>query len=165
MRISILPVAILLVSILTGCAGYDFASNQPSVFAGNDKTMKVKGVDYPTIQPWIPHAIRSLLRDELAARNMIQWADSGSVDYEIQINIISLTSREWASSNENVPALYDNAVTLEAIIYSGLSNQEVWRSGRIRYSEREEYPAEQASSSYVIKHAIRLLADKMRMAF
>ncbi len=161
--LNLCALALMLINI--GCAGYGLAADQDSVFGESSKTLKVKGVDYPTIQPWVPHAIRSALRDELAARHMVSWVDSGSADFEIQIKIISLTSREWVASDENTTALYDNTIILEAIVYSGATNHEAWRSGAITYSDREELPADRIDSSEIITQAMRLLADKMRQAF
>ncbi|MDR2799799.1 MAG: hypothetical protein LBB52_00850, partial [Desulfovibrio sp.] len=86
-----LPALGLCLALALFCAGcgYTLASDSPSVLGAGTKTLKVKGVDYPTLQPWLPNSIRSVLRDEVGARYLAQWVDSGPADFEIQINVIS----------------------------------------------------------------------------
>ncbi len=164
-RFSSLMCLALMLAVLSACGGYQFAPDSPSIFGDGSKTIKVKGVDYPTLQPWLPHALRSSLRDELAARHMAVWVDSGPADYEIQIKVLSFTSREWFNADTNIPAIYDNRLTLEAIVYQGDTNRVVWRSGAISYSDHEENPSEYSGSGDIITQTMRLLIDKMRNAF
>lgn len=147
-----------------GC-GYQLASSSPSIMGDGTSTLKVKGVDNPTLYPWLPHAIRSNLRDEIGARYLARWVDTGSADYELQINIIKYTSREWIRTEVDTSQLYDTTLTIEAILYEGSTNKEVWRSGNIAYSERTEDVDEKQSSGDIIKQTMRLLADKLRQTF
>ena len=148
----------------TGC-GYQLASSQPSVVGDGTRTLKVKGVDSPTLHPWLPHEIRSKLRDEVGARYLAKWVDSGSADYEIQINVIRFSTREWVRTEHDTTQLYSTSLTLQAIIYEGSSNREVWRSGQISYSEYEDKSDEKAASGDIITQCIRKLADQMRNEF
>jgi len=150
--------------ISSGC-GYQLASSQPSVVGDGTRTLKIKGVDSPTLHPWLPHEIRSRLRDEIGARYLAQWVDSGSADYEIQINVIRFTTREWVRTEHDTTQLYSTSLILEAIIYEGSSNKEVWRSGQLSYSEYEDKSDEKAASGDIITQIIRKLADKMRNEF
>ena len=151
--------------ILDGCAGYRLASETPSVLGDGGKTLKVKGVDYPTLQPWLPFAIRSRLRDEVNSRYLAKWVDSGSADYEIQINVISFTTRQWMRSELDTTVLYDSTMIIEAIIYEGSTNKEVWRSGKISYADRAEKADEKSMSGDLITQVMRMLADRMRNTF
>lgn len=164
-----LPVIVLLLllvgTLLEGCAGYRLASETPSVLGDGKKTLKVKGVDYPTLHPWMPFAIRSRLRDEINARYLAQWVDSGSADYEIQINVISFTTRQWIRSELDTSLLYDSTMTIEAILYEGSTNKEVWRSGKIMYSERTEETDDKVMAGDLITQVMRMLADRMRNTF
>lgn len=164
-RFPLLLCLTLVLGMLSACGGYQFAPDSPSIFGDGSKTIKVKGVDYPTLQPWLPHALRSSLRDELAARHMAKWVDSGPADYEIQIKVLSFTSREWFNASTNIPALYNNALTLEAIVYQGDTNRVIWRSGALSYADHTENPSEYAEAGNIITQTMRQLTDKMRNAF
>ena len=61
--------------------------------------------------------------------------------------------------------LYSTNMSIEAIIYEGSTNKEVWRSGPVGYSEYEEKSDEKAASNDIITQIMRKLADKMRQAF
>ena len=150
---------------LEGCAGYRPASEGMSVVGDGTKTLKVKGVDHPTLQPWLPYAIRSRLRDEIGARYLAKWVDSGSADYEIQINVLSFTTRQWVRTEIDTSQLYDSTMNIEAIIYEGSTNREVWRSGRISYAERSETVDDKAMEEDIITQLMRVLADRMRNTF
>jgi hypothetical protein len=154
---------LLCAATLTGCAGYHLAADAPSVFGEGKKTLKVKGVDYPTLQAWLPYRIRSALRDEVTARHLASWVDSGPADFEIQINVISYTSRQWMRSAQDTTMLYTSTMVLEAILYNGSTNREVWRSGRISYSENMEQSL--TETDITITQIIRQLVDKMRNTF
>lgn len=159
-----LVTGILLAVLCSGC-GYHLASSGTSVLGDGSKTLKVKGVDYPTLHPWLPNAIRSRLRDEVGARYLAKWVDSGSADYEIQINVTRFSTREWIRTKLDTTQIYATSLTIEAIIYDGSSNKEVWRSGPLSYTEYEEVTDEKAQSADLITQVIRELADKMRNAF
>ncbi len=156
---------VCLLALFTTACGYHLGADSPSIFGTGEKTIKVKGVDYPTLQAWLPYALRSSLRDELAARHLAVWVDDGPADFEIQIKVLSYTTREWMRSAGDRTLLYDSTLTVEAIVYEGSSNKEVWRSGPVRYTERlEEYNDPQASGE-LITQVMRQLTDKMRNAF
>jgi hypothetical protein len=152
-----------LLAVLSGCAGYHLATDAPSIFGEGRKTLKIKGVDYPTLQAWLPSRIRSVLRDEVTARHLASWVDSGPADFEIQINVISYISREWMRDARDMTMLYATTLTLEGVVYSGSTNQEVWRSGRVSYTENTEQSM--VDSNTTITQTIRQLVDKMRDKF
>lgn len=164
LRIRLFAILLPLMLVLGGC-GYHLASSSPSILGDGSKTLKVKGVDYPTLHAWLPNSIRSRLRDEIGARYLAKWVDGGSADYEIQINVITYTTREWIRTEIDTSQLYNTSLTLEAIVYDGSTNKEVWRSGAISYSEYGEQADEKAASGDIIAQVIRQLADKMRNTF
>jgi hypothetical protein len=151
--------------MFSACAGYHLGTESPSVLGDGSRTLKIKDVDYPTLQPWLPYAIRSRLRDEVNARYLAKWVDSGSSDYTIQINVLSFTSRQWIRSELDTSLLYDSALTIEAVIYDGSSNKELWRSGKISYSEQLEKTDDHAIAADLVTQVIRMLADKLRNTF
>lgn len=161
-----LVLLLLLGLAFSGCAGYHLASSGSSILGDGSKTLKVKGVDYPTLQPWLPNAIRSRLRDEIGARYLAKWVDSGSADYEIQINVLSFTTREWVRTEIDTTQLFNISLTIEAILYDGSTNKEIWRSGRISYAERQEHADEERElNTDIITQVMRQLADAMRNTF
>jgi hypothetical protein len=166
-RARLLPIFGLCLALTLFCAGcgYTLASDSPSVLGVGTKTLKIKGVDYPTLQPWLPNSIRSILRDEVGARYLAQWVDSGPADFEIQINVTSFTNRTWISSEVDTTQLFAATMTLEALLYSGTDNKEIWRSGAISYSEYEAQIDEKTASASIIRQIIRRLCDKMRNTF
>ena len=158
----LLPV---LAVILCASCGYQLAADSPSILGDGARTLKVKGVDYPTLEPWLPYMIRSKLRDEINARHLARWVDSGPADYEIQIKVHSFTSREWMRSRVDNTLLFATAISLEAIIYQGDTNKEVWRSGVLVYDDRLEQPGDKRAADDILTQIIRMLADKMRNTF
>ena len=161
-RLPCLP--LLLCLLLAGC-GYKLAADQPSIMGDGTKTLKVKGVDHPTLDPALPYQLRTALRNEINARDLAKWVDSGPADYEIQIKVLSYTTREWMRSEADKTLLYDSTLSLEATLYDGKTNQEVWRSGVISYAERMESPDDTALVGDIITQVTRRLADKLRTAF
>jgi hypothetical protein len=154
---------LILMAILWGCAGYHLAADSPSIFGQGRKSLKIKGVDHPTLQPELPHHIRSALRDEVTSRHLASWVDSGPADFEIQINVIYYTSRQWMRDRHDRTLLYTTTMALEAVVYDGSTNQEVWRSGRISYSDSLEQA--QDVMDPIIVQVIRQLVDNMRDKF
>ena len=168
-RFAPLPALLLFVlflgALLDGCAGYKLATDTPSVLGDGGKTLKIKGVDYPTLQPWLPFAIRSRLRDEVNARYLAKWVDSGSADYEIQINVVSYTTRTWMRSELDTTLLYDSNMVIEGIVYEGSTNREVWRSGKISYMDRLEKVDDKAVAEDLVTQLMRMLVNRMRNTF
>jgi len=163
-KMSCWGLALLVALTFSGC-GYQLASTMPSVIGDGTRTLKVKGVDSPTLHPWLPYAIRSELRNEIGARYLARWVDSGFADYEIQVNVHNFSTREWIRTEQDATQLYATSLSLEAVIYDGRTNREVWRSGHLFYSEYEAHANEQAASGHIISQIIRQLADKMRQEF
>lgn len=163
-RCSPLLLSVLAVVLCASC-GYRLAADSPSVLGDGAKTLKVKGVDYPTLEPWLPYIIRANLRDEINARHLAKWVDSGPADYEIQIKVHSYTSREWMRSEVDTTLLFETSISLEAIIYQGDTNKEVWRSGLLVYNDRLEDPGEKPAAGELLTQLVRMLADKMRNTF
>ncbi|MDR2605260.1 MAG: LPS assembly lipoprotein LptE [Desulfovibrio sp.] len=161
---ALLLCCLLTAALCAGC-GYTLATDSPSVLGDGNKTLKVKGVDFPTLHPWLPNTLRSILRDEIGARRLARWVDSGPADFTIQINVLSFTNREWISSELDTTQLFASSITLEAVVYSGAENREVWRSGKISYSEYEAQVDEKALSGSILKQIIRRLCDEMRNTF
>lgn len=163
----LLPALVLFMLVLGGC-GYNLAYEQPNIFnkdgGSEKKTLKVKEVDYPTLQPWLPAMIRSTLRDEINASQMATWVDSGASDYEITIKVISFTNRGWIQDYGNQTMLYNTSLTLEAVVYHGSTNEVVWTT-KVSYSDRTEQANDELAAGDICRQAIRKLIDQMTYVF
>lgn len=165
--VSLFALLALFVLLLSGC-GYKMAADMPSVLGDGTKTLKIKGVDYPTMTPWLPYELRSKLRDEINARYIARWVDSGPADYEMQINVIRFTNREWMRSDQDQSILMSMDLVIEAIVYEGSTNKEVWRSGKISYNDTldtKDTDNERTAADELITQTVRILADRLRRTF
>ena len=173
--------ALLLVCILgailqAGC-GYHLASRDPSVLtrmsnstATSDgeaslPTMKVKGISNPTLYISLEHQLRAAFRDAIANRKVARWQDFGLADYELQINIIKYTMDGWGYSSSGDSVMYVASATMEIVIYSGETNQEVWRSGQIYLSRTYDTDNEQEAAYALSLEIAERLVDRMRSVF
>ena len=157
--------ALFLVCLLSSCAGYTLEADSPSIFGSSDKTLKIKEVDYPTLQPWLPYVIRSSLRDEINARHLATWVDSGPADFEMQIKVVSYTTNEWMSDEIDHTMLFSSSMVIEATVYDGSTNKVVWRSGPVAYSDVLEQANERLAANDLVTQIVRQTVDKMRNTF
>lgn len=159
------PLFCLLFCLLLSSCGYGLNSRQETVLGPGTVTMKMKGVEHPTLYPWMGQVIRSSLRDELGARKVAVWVDDGPADYSIQINVSSFTIRSYLESSQDVTVIYTGAIQLQAIVYRGSDNSEVWRSGMESYSDYYEDYSDRSAAEQLSLQAIRRLVAQMRNTF
>lgn len=161
-----LLLCLLIVTIfgLNGC-GYSMGGSQETVMGDASKTLMVKGVEHPTMFPWLGYVVRSELRDELGARNVATWVDSAPADYSILIKIDRFTMRSSIHDDNDVTLVFDGNMTLEAFVYRDSDNVEVWRSGIIEYFNTFETNVPEEAGEMLTKQCIRRLVSKMRNTF
>ena len=168
MRYGLLSVLVVVLLCLSGC-GYTMGTDSPSVLAPEEKgvvpTLKIRGIDNPTMFAWLPHILRTQLRDEIAARGLARWVDSGPADYEISVRVDKLTFRSWMSQTEYVTLLYSPSMTMSLTIYKGNTADVVWRSKNESYSQTYESINEQTAATVLARELIRRLTTGMRQAF
>lgn len=161
--------ALCVLAVGLAACGYGFGADSPSVLTppapGVKPTIKVKSVENPTLYPWLSYSLRTELYDELAARGIARWVESGRADYEISLKVESFTIRSWLTDPDDATSLYEANMTLEAIVYRGDTNQEVWRSGNVTYSQSYEQVQERTVSSDLTRELVRRLVSDMRRAF
>lgn len=150
---------------LTGCAGYTLTADTPSSLGDGTKTLKIKGVQNPTLYSNLPYILRSDLRDEITERKLAIWKDSGPADYELQIRVTQLTLRRWAGMQKEVETLYSSVMGMEYILYNGNTNTVAWQSGVRYYSEVIETYDETAAMRESSRFLTRELVDAMRRNF
>lgn len=162
--------------IQAGC-GYQLTTREPSVLTrmsnatadpandGELPTMKIKGISNPTLYISLEHQLRGAFRDAISNRKIARWQDSGLADYELQINISSYTMDGWGYSSSGDSVMYVATAKMEAIVYSGETNQEVWRSGQISLSRTYDTDSE-ADAAYALSlELVERIVDRMRSVF
>lgn len=162
-------VLVCLAALMLASCGYGFGNDAGSVLEapapGVLPTLKIKSVDNPTLYPWLSHVVRSEVRDELAARGIARWVDSGKADYELSLKVDSFTFRSWMTDIDDVTMLYSASMLMEGIVYRGDSNEEVWRSGQVAYSQTYEQVQERTAAGDLVRELARLLVNRMRQSF
>ena len=153
---------------LAGC-GYGLGVDGASVLetpAGNGlPTLKFKSVESPTFHTWLPHIVRAEIRDEIAARGLARWEDSGPTDYELAIKVERFTFRSWITDKDDTTMLYSANMALSGTVYRGNSNEVVWNSGNISYSQSYESVQERAVATDLTRELARRFAIAMRQKF
>lgn len=155
--------AVLLLA-LAGC-GYQLGADMPSVIGEGEKTLKIKSVEQPTMYPWLGHMLRTNIRDEIGARHLAKWVDSGQADYDMRIVVKAFTMRSWVYGKNETTLMFTGNMTLEAIIYQGGGSTEVWRSGLLSYADTFESNDERGAAEELSVLIARQLIDRMRQTF
>ena len=152
---------------LSGC-GYTLGADTPSVLtpveAENIPSLKIRNIDNPTLFPWLTYAVRTQLRDEIAARNIARWVDSGPADYEISLKVDRYTYRSWQSRTDYTAMLYSAQIIMNATVYKGNSATVVW-NGWQSYSQTFERVQEESAANALVREIIRRLTVNMRQKF
>lgn len=155
--------ALALCAGLAGC-GYGLASDMPTVLGAGVPTLKITGVEQPTMYPWVVYTVRSAMREEITARNIAEWVDSGNADFNMHIRVGSFTMRRSVASSIDQTLIYTGTVTITAIVYNGADNSEMWRR-TISYSNEFNSDLEEEAGRQLFTQAVRRLADSMRNTF
>ena len=174
---SIFLLICLSVLLLQAGCGYQLAAREPSVLTRHSNSttdpadestlpsMKIKGISNPTLYISLEHQLRGAFRDAIANRKIARWQDSGLADYELQINIIKYSMEGWGYSESGDSVMYRAYATMEAIVYSGETNREVWRSGQISLSRTYDTDSE-ADAAYALSlELVERVVDRMRSVF
>jgi hypothetical protein len=159
---------------LSGC-GYGFSGGQSTVLERGEMTRRegqpdsiptlaIKNIEHHTLFPWFAQVIRTSLRDEIGARTIAVWADSGNVDYEMQIVVHSFTLRTALQRADDTSLLYSANILMTGIIYNS-EGVEIWRSSRISYSDTYDAYNERSAAEQLAVQAVKLLVAEMRNTF
>ena len=149
--------------LLYGC-GYAPAGSNSSILGNGQSTLRLSGIEQPTLMPWVNYSLRSALRDEFRGRNLAVWVDSGPADFLISLRVNEFSMRGAVKSSAETTLLYTGAISLTAVISSGSGNSEVWRSNA-SYSDTFESDSQEKAGDLLFRQAVRLLANKLRQAF
>ncbi len=173
----ILLLACLLGALVQAGCGYQLTSREPSVLTrlsnstvvpGDDgtlPTMKIKGINNPTLYISLEHQLRSAFRDAIANRNIARWQDFGLADYELQINIVKYTLEGWGYSRSGDSVMYNASMSMNAVVYSGETNQPVWSSGTVSLARTYDTDNEADAARALALEIVDRLVDRMRSVF
>lgn len=160
---------VLLVCLtLTGCGyiwrGQEGSLSEDSVLGTGSKTLKIKSVEQSTLYPWLSYRVRSLVRDDINARNLARWVDDGPSDFTLTVRVASFKIRSYGQYR-SVNELFTATINMEFLVYDGKTNTEVWRSGPIIYQENYENADEESAIKSILELAIRRGMDKLQQRF
>lgn len=159
---------ILICALLAGCGyvwrGQEGALSDSSILGAGDKTLRIGEIEQSTIYPWIPYMIRSQLRDDINARGLAIWKDSGQTDYTLTVRLPFFQIRSYGEM-EHRTLLFSANIAMEFVVLDGHTNTEVWRSGLIYYNENYENMKEEESLKETLKRILRRCVDRLQQRF
>lgn len=168
-RLRLWAASVLLVALLSlqGCAGYQLAADESSVFGGKQSTIRVREVDNPSLFSWVGTVVRSELRDEITNRDMATWRDDGKTDYSIAVIVDKITITGRAADTSDADRLFTTYVSLKAVVYDDNTNTIVWDSGFTSVNEtyRTYSGTDQQAAVIAVRKATRYIVDRMRQTF
>jgi outer membrane lipopolysaccharide assembly protein LptE/RlpB len=157
--------ALVLALGLCAC-GYTLRGQRadPSSAGAPDRSIRLLEVNQPTIYTDLVYILRSQLRDEINARGMAVWKDSGQADFGLILDVVSFTVNAYGQSrSENL--LYTAYMSMVFQLVDGQTHQQVWTSGQISYSERYTNVNEEEAVRELAASIIRRGTDRMQMFF
>ena len=160
--------ALVCLSLLSACGytwrGQEGARSTHSVLGNGSSTVKFVEVDHPTVYTALPYSIRAQVRDEITARGLAIWQDSGTADYGLTVRVETFKISAYGQSRmENVQ--YTAHITVEFIVTDGRTNAQVWTSGVISYSEYYTNVDEESAIRETLQNAVRRGVDRMQRKF
>ena len=154
--------------LLAGC-GYSWRGEEASratvsVLGDGSKTLKIRNIEQSTMYTWLPYMVRSLLRDDITARGLAQWRDSGEADFGLSLRVNSFQIRSYGQ-NKYKNILFTGTASMELILYDGQTNTEVWNSGALTYSDTFENANEEQAIQEILRMGVRRLVDRLQQRF
>lgn len=154
--------------LLTGC-GYTWQGQEKyfskrTILGDGTKTLCMNNVEQSTLYPWLPYMIRTQVRNDINARKLAIWVDSGPSDFTLTVRINSFQIRS-AGEYKQHNLLFTATVNMELIIFDGKTNTEIWNSGPVIYSENYEHANEEQAIQEVIFMTTRRAIDQIQQPF
>lgn len=170
LRIQRLPLLLGLAAclVLAGCGytwrGQEGSLSEDSVLGKGDKTLRIRDIEQTTLYPWLPYMIRSNIRDDMNARGLAIWKDSGETDFTLSVRVPSFQIRSYGEYKSQT-LLFTATILMEFIVFDGRTNTEVWRSGLLSYSEQYENANEEQAIQETVRMVIRRCMDSLQQRF
>lgn len=141
-----------------------FSGGAPTVVADRDLGLNVSRIANPSLSTDLEYRLRSNLRDELAKRRLIRWADAGEADATLSVEIERFIDKARIKDEEDDTVKSSLELVLAATMTRKADGVVLWKSGRVKsywlYIEDRDEAFER-----VIDLAVRELADRMGHAF
>lgn len=154
--------------LLAGCGytwrGQEGSRSEESVLGNGTKTLRIRSIEQTTLYPWLPYRIRSLVRDDINARGLAVWKESGATDFALTVRVPSFQIRSYGEYKDRT-LLFTATISMEFIVYDGRTNTEVWKSGLINYSEQYESTSEEQAIKDTISLVVRRCVDSLQQRF
>ena len=144
--------------------GQEQSTSTHSVLGDGSKTLKIRDVEHSTLYQWMPYTVRSQIRDEINARKLAAWVDSGQADFELGIRIPRFNISAYGHSRDS-NQLLTVSMQLELVVYDGHTNQQVWTSGLITYSEKYQSVNEERAVDEALRMILLRAVDSMQNTF
>ena len=144
--------------------GQEQSTATHSVLGDGSKTLKIREVEHSTLYQWLPYTVRSQVRDEINARKLAAWLDSGPADFELGIRIPRFNISAYGHSRDN-NQLFTVSMHLELVVYDGHTNQQVWNSGLVTYSENYQSVNEERAVDEALRMILLRAVDSMQNTF
>jgi hypothetical protein len=157
--------AALIPALVLGACGYTLRGQGGHHAPGTGhRTIRLLEVNQPTIHMDLGYILRSQLRDEINARGLAAWKDSGQADFGLIVDVTSFTVDAYGHSrSENL--LYSASMSIVFRLVDGRTNQPAWNSGQIAYSERYENVDEEDVLRELAALIIQRGVDRMQQFF
>lgn len=153
---------------LTGCGyiwqGQEGYLSKQTILGDGTRTLLMNDVEQSTLYPWLPYMIRSQVRNDINARKLAIWVDSGPADFTLTVRINSFQIRS-AGEYKQHNLLFTATVNMELTIYDGKTNTEIWKSGPVVYSENYEHANEEQAIREVIFMTTQRAIDQIQQPF
>lgn len=134
------------------------------MLGNGSETLKAKSVEQTSFYPWLTYQVRSLIWDDINARNLVKWVDDEQADYILTVRIPSFKIHS-CGQYRNALQLYTTTISMEFIVYGGKASTEVWRSGPVYYEENHENANEESAIKSILEIAVRRCMDALQQHF
>lgn len=165
MRIFHVLCVLILAVGLTACSGYQFTANKsndaPFTVPAKFRTLFLKSVENPTMNPDLSSRVRAEIRDELNRRGGVKWVAKSDAKAFMDVTIERFYSTTALTDADDETLTSSASVALYAVITSAGDGAEIWRSPSVSASRTFTGSASDQTESEVLELAIQRLADKM----
>ncbi len=152
---------------LHGC-GYAIynpqAESQTELLDGG--SIRIGTITQTTIYPWLPYYLATTIRSEILLRNIATWSSSEKgADYYIDIDVTDFQVSSFDDNFTTGDEISSATVDLAISIYNNRTEELVWSSGTVSYTENFEAPRATDSIEQVLIEGIQIALDKMNTRF
>ncbi len=128
-------------------------------------TISIGEIKQASVEMEIPFQVATIVRDEVNLRRIGTWANAGIGDYLINVNIPSFRIANFEDNNYEEVLISSIDISLILTIINAKTNETVWDSGVIFYSENYESPREDTAIHEVLVDTIQIAFENYQGKF